>query len=109
MINDEHSTYPTCSQPLVSGDVDGSKRRNKRSKGSGTTRAKPDSISRVQRTSDQGGYVVSSHINVSFAFRGGNYAGEARIVRVDPGGFCIAFPWGGGVKQIQISKEEVAI
>ena len=107
MTNDKYIKCPTCGQPVVSGDANGGKRRNKRGKSSGATRAKPDSVSRVQGTSDQGGYVVVSHINVAFAFRGGNYEGSARIVGVDEHGISVVFPWCGGEKKIKISKSEV--
>lgn len=103
----EHATNIESGKPVVSSDANGSKRRAERSKGSGTARDKPDSVSGTQGTSDKNGIGVGSHINVAFALRGGTYEGEARVVRVDPGGLCIAFPWSGGEKHIQIVRDEV--
>lgn len=104
---DEHAKCPTCGQLLVSSDDDGGKRRDKRSKSGGTARPKPDGVSRSQGTSDQDSIGVGTFINVAFAFSGGDYAGQARVVRVDPGGLCIAFPWSGSSKFIQITRSEV--
>lgn len=103
----EQPRCESCGQLLVSGDADGSKRRNKRSKSGGAAGDKPDGLSRSQGSSDQDGIGVGSCINVAFAFSGGDYAGQARVVRVDPGGLCIAFPWSGSEKLIQISRSEV--
>lgn len=105
----EHATDIESSQPVVSSNADGSKRRAKRSKSGRTARDKPDSVSGTQGASDKNGIGVGSHINVAFAFRGGNYEGEARVVRIDPGGLHIAFPWNGGEKRIQIIHDEVMI
>ena len=103
----EHATNIESGQLVVSSDANGSKRRANRSKGSGTARDKLDSVSGTQGTSDKNGIGVGSHINVAFAWRNGNYEGEARVVRVDPGGLHIAFLWNCGEKRIQIIHDEV--
>ena len=103
----EHATNIESGKPVVPSDGDGSKRKDKRSKGGRATRDKPDGISRAQGTSNDVGYEVGRCINVAFAFRGGAYAGEARVVRVDPGGLHIAFLWNCGEKRIQIIHDEV--
>lgn len=107
MTNDNNSKCPTCGQLLVSSNANTGSRKDKRGKGSGTTRTKSDSVPRPQGASDKSSDSVGTYINVAFAFSGGDYAGKARVIHVGKGLINIEFPWRGMNKQIQISESEV--